>query len=727
MAHTTMKKLARSKPQDVIEKITSGQILDTLRAWQSESETLDSKALLKALRAFRNGNFTVRLPDNQTGIGGEIARAFNESVELNHLLLKEFQRVGKVVGREGKIDQRVSISAATGSWAGYVDAFNSTVATLVEPISEFGRVVNSLISGDLSEPMVLEFEGKPLRGEFLRLAKMTNNMIALLNGFAAEITRVAREVGNEGVLGGQARVKGVSGIWQDLTDNVNTLADNLTTQVRDIARVTTAVANRDLGQKIAVEVKGEIFSLQVLNDDLAEQTLSMEALLDILPVSVVVYEKDGSTLFVNTHAQNFIGLTGKGSVDQQFYVRGTNEAYPRQRLQAKAGDTVYFDDVEVEFKDGSRMPVEVWSAPLVRNDTGEVLQSVLVAADISERLKLQKEHDAMVEAEAANQAKIAFLDHMSHELCTPLNAILGFGQLIAQSGDLNSVQQRNIDSVVQGGKHLLHLINNVLEISKVEPGRIDLNEVSFNIDDLCKMVREMFSPEAQAGGLQFVVERRIDLPAMLLGDVVRIRQVVVNLVVNAIKFTRHGEVSVTFFRQGDDRIAIEIRDTGLGIPAEQVDGLFEAFGQLMTNTEEGSGLGLAVTKHLVTMMGGTIAVESTVGKGSLFSVLLPLKEGLEPAEDISIESQGIVDLAIHKETLQVLPVDENATEKLTAALRNLDTKITTPMRQAILKGDQEAFVQLVDNADLDNRTIASLRSLASGYEYEALLELIPED
>ncbi len=245
-----------------VEELKSKDILKALTTWREESEIIDSKTMLKSLRAYRNGNFAVRLPETQTGIAGEIARAFNESVALNQLMLKEFQRVGKAVGRDGKLSQRVSINAANGDWSNTVNAYNSTVDGMAEPVGEFARVVGAIAKGDLTEPMPLEIEGRPLKGEFLRVAKITNQTITLLNTFSAEVTRVALEVGTDGMLGGQARIKGVSGVWLDLTNSVNGMADNLTNQVRNIATVATAVANGDLSQRVTVQARGEVLELK---------------------------------------------------------------------------------------------------------------------------------------------------------------------------------------------------------------------------------------------------------------------------------------------------------------------------------------------------------------------------------------------------------------------------------------------------------------------------------
>ena len=254
-----------------VEELQSKEILKALNTWREEAEVVDSRALLKALRAYRSGKFSVRLQENQTGIAGEIARAFNESVELNQLMLKEFQRVGKAVGRDGKLSQRVTISQATGDWANTVNAYNATVEGMAEPVGEFARVVGAIAKGDLTEPMPLEIEGRPLKGEFLRVAKITNQTIELLNTFSAEVTRVALEVGTDGVLGGQARIKGVSGVWLDLTNSVNGMADNLTNQVRNIATVATAVANGDLSQRVTVQVRGEVLELKETINQMVEK------------------------------------------------------------------------------------------------------------------------------------------------------------------------------------------------------------------------------------------------------------------------------------------------------------------------------------------------------------------------------------------------------------------------------------------------------------------------
>jgi HAMP domain-containing protein len=237
-----------------------------------DSEFLvDARPLLKALRGMKRGDFSVRMPLDATGLSGEVSEAFNDLAELNARLLNELERIGNVVGREGKIANRAQLGDAGGSWADAVNAVNGLVGDLVRPTTEVARVIGSVAKGDLSQTMALEIEGSPLMGEFLRTANTINTMVEQLSSFASEVTRVAKEVGTEGKLGGQAQVSGVSGTWKDLTENVNSMAGNLTAQVRNIAEVTTAVATGDLSKKITVDVKGEILELKNTINTMVDQ------------------------------------------------------------------------------------------------------------------------------------------------------------------------------------------------------------------------------------------------------------------------------------------------------------------------------------------------------------------------------------------------------------------------------------------------------------------------
>ncbi|QSQ11298.1 HAMP domain-containing protein [Myxococcus landrumensis] len=244
------------------------------RPVEDDSDTLDSRQLLRVLTAVRKGDFSVRMPVDKVGNAGKVADSLNEIIELNERMAHEFERIGSVVGKEGRITQRAHLMSALGSWAHCVESVNTLVADLVQPTTEMGRVIGAVAKGDLSQTMALEVDSRPLKGEFLRTARLVNGMVEQLGAFASEVTRVAREVGTEGKLGGQAKVKGVAGTWKDLTDNVNSMASNLTSQVRNIAEVTTAVAKGDLSKKITVDVRGEILELKNTINTMVDQLSS---------------------------------------------------------------------------------------------------------------------------------------------------------------------------------------------------------------------------------------------------------------------------------------------------------------------------------------------------------------------------------------------------------------------------------------------------------------------
>ncbi|HVY71767.1 MAG TPA: HAMP domain-containing protein, partial [Verrucomicrobiae bacterium] len=230
--------------------------------------------ILNALLAYKRGDFSTRLPVDWTGIAGKIADSFNDVVSFNQRLTLETARVSHAVGKEGKLKQRVSAPGGTGDWAKKVESINTLIDDLVWPTTEVTRTISAVAKGDLTQPMTLEVDGRPLEGEFLRSANIVNKMIEQLGVFTSEVTRVAREVGTEGKLGGQAQVKGVSGVWRELTESVNQMAGNLTAQVRNISEVTIAVANGDLSRKITVDVRGEILQLKEAINTMVEQLRS---------------------------------------------------------------------------------------------------------------------------------------------------------------------------------------------------------------------------------------------------------------------------------------------------------------------------------------------------------------------------------------------------------------------------------------------------------------------
>jgi HAMP domain-containing protein/signal transduction histidine kinase/CheY-like chemotaxis protein len=231
---------------------------------------IDAQALLRVLAAVKRGDFSARMPADWNGSAGKVATALNDIIEANQRLEREIRRLSKRVGKEGQV-KRTPYGPAGGAWATTLDAVNDLVEDLARPNTEVSRVISAVANGDLSQTMALEIDGQPLQGQFLDTAKTVNTMVGQLNAFAGEVTRVAREVGTEGKLGGQAHVKGVAGVWKDLTDNVNLMAGNLTSQVRNIAEVTTAVATGDLSKKVTVDVRGEILELKQTVNTMVDQ------------------------------------------------------------------------------------------------------------------------------------------------------------------------------------------------------------------------------------------------------------------------------------------------------------------------------------------------------------------------------------------------------------------------------------------------------------------------
>src|SRR5207302_928014 len=260
--------MKKSKPRYVIHE---GAPMPRLKQTAVANGDIDIKLLLTDQTALKQGDFSMRLPLDWNGTAGKIADTFNDVIERHEKMANELERISRVVGKEGKISQRASIGEVGGSWAESIASVNTLISDLVHPTSETARVIGAVAKGDLAQTMALEIEGRPLEGEFLRTAKTVNTMVNQLSSFASEVTRVAREVSTEGKLGGQAAVKGVAGTWKDLTDSVNSMAGNLTAQVRNIAAVTTAVANGDLSKKTTVDVKGEILELKNTINTMVDQ------------------------------------------------------------------------------------------------------------------------------------------------------------------------------------------------------------------------------------------------------------------------------------------------------------------------------------------------------------------------------------------------------------------------------------------------------------------------
>ncbi len=276
------------------------------RATASE---LNLSKLLQALQSVRDGDFSVRLASDQIGLAGKVADTFNEIVSANQRLARELERVGQIVGKDGKTRHRMSSERRSGAWGSMEQSVNTLIDDLLWPTSEVTRTISAVAKGDLQQAMSLEVDGRPLKGEFLRSATIVNKMIEQMSAFTSEVTRVAREVGTEGKLGGQAAVHGVSGTWKDLTDSVNSMASNLTGQVRNISEVTIAVANGDLSRKITVDVRGEILQLKEAINTMVDQLRSFASEVTRVAREVGTEGKLGGQAIVSGVAGTWKDLT----------------------------------------------------------------------------------------------------------------------------------------------------------------------------------------------------------------------------------------------------------------------------------------------------------------------------------------------------------------------------------------------------------------------------------
>src|SRR6202522_579856 len=243
----------------------------------AEPGSSDLSIILASLQTMRDGDFSVRLPGSWTGLAGKVADTFNSIVSANQQMAGELKRVGQVVGKEGRTRERTRFHESRGSWGEMEVSINTLVEDLLRPTEGVTRAIAAVAQGNLTQTVRLDVDGRPLEGEFLRSANIVNTMIQQLSVFTAEVTRVAREVGTDGKLGGQAQVPGVAGTWKDLTDSVNSMASNLTGQVRNIAEVATAVASGDLSRKITVDVRGEILELKDTLNTMVDQLNAFSA------------------------------------------------------------------------------------------------------------------------------------------------------------------------------------------------------------------------------------------------------------------------------------------------------------------------------------------------------------------------------------------------------------------------------------------------------------------
>jgi signal transduction histidine kinase/HAMP domain-containing protein/ActR/RegA family two-component response regulator len=813
------------------------------KAAPAHLDQTDAEQLLLFISQVKGGDFSARMPAHWVGIAGKVADGLNDIVGANQALGTELERVCRVVGKEGKLSQRMSFKGTDQVWGSSIESVNSLIEDLVRPSNEMQRVIGAVADGDLSKKVSADVQGEMLelkntingmvdqlngfisevtrvarevgtegklgqaaavtievggvwkdltdnvnlmagnlteqvrniadvttavangdlskkisadvKGEFLALKNTVNAMVDQLNGFASEVTRVAREVGVEGKLGGQAQSAEVAGVWKDLTDNVNGLAANLTNQVRAIAEVATAVTDGDLTRQVTVEASGEV---AVLKDTLNEmirnlgettrqnteqdwlktnlerftrllqgqrdlETVSLMILSELAPLVsaqhgvfyILAEGEDGSEPVLRyqagygfkerkRYAPEF--RIGEGLVGQCAYEKerilltdvpgdyvtissGLGESRPLNiivlpilyegaiRAVVELASFSRFSPTHQAFLDqltesiglvlntieANTVTVKLLERAQSQSRELQARQDELRGSneDLADQARRLAEQNAEVErkneqVEAAKRLveekatelsvsskyKSEFIANMSHELRTPLNSLLVLAEQLEDNpdGNLTDRQVQYAAVIRSSGGDLLTLLNDILDLAKIESRTVMLQLEPWPIASLRDSVAHTFEPIAHRQGLEFSVAVDDALPEMITTDRARLLQIVKNVLSNAFKFTTAGSVTVRLaaatggwnateerLALADEVLAITVTDTGIGITPAAQSIIFEAFAQADGTTARqygGTGLGLSISRDLVRLLGGTISVASAPNAGSSFTIYLPL-------------------------------------------------------------------------------------------------------
>jgi HAMP domain-containing protein/signal transduction histidine kinase/CheY-like chemotaxis protein len=645
---------------------------------------------------------------------GEILQlkdTINTMVDQLNSFASEVARVAREVGTDGKLGGQAVVKGVAGAWKDLTDNVNSMASNLTSQVRNIADVTTAVARGDLSRKITVE-----VKGELLQLKNTINTMVDQLNAFASEVTRVAREVGTDGKLGGQAEVKGVGGVWKDLTDNVNQLAANLTTQVRAIKDVATAVTKGDLTRSITVAARGEV---EVLKDNINEmirnlrETTQKNAEQDWLKTNLAKFSRmlqgqrdlqtvaqqilselaalveaqhgvfytyddterpDEPLRLVTTYAgQRELqprfklgeGLIGQCAVERKkLVVTAPQEQTWKITSALTEGKPAAMVVLPVLFEKQVKAVIELASLKefnavhqtffdQLTELCGIVLNTINATMRTEDLLKQsqkltqelqQKNAELNEKAEQlslTSKYKSDFLANMSHELRTPLNSLLILSKMLFQNpeGNLTPKQVDFAKTIHSAGSDLLSLINDILDLSKIESGTMSLEVAQVHFKDIHDDVESSFRPVALSKKLDFGVEVDPDLPPTFETDSKRIQQVLRNLLSNAFKFTSEGKVALHMgvasrgwskdlesLNRADMVLFFSVRDTGIGIPPDKHQIIFEPFQQADTSTSRkygGTGLGLSISREVAKLLGGEIKLESTPGKGSTFTLYLP--------------------------------------------------------------------------------------------------------
>ncbi|MDT7841681.1 HAMP domain-containing protein [Streptomyces justiciae] len=769
--------------------------------------TMQVRNISQVASAVANGDLTRTVTIEARGEVAQLADTFNTMVKTLSSFADQVTKVAREVGTDGILGGQARVPGVAGTWKDLTESVNQMASNLTGQVRNIAMVTTAIAKGDLTKKIDID-----ARGEILELKTTINTMVDQLSSFAEEVTRVAREVGTEGQLGGQARVRDVDGTWRDLTESVNEMAGNLTRQVRAIARVATAVTRGDLNLKIDVDASGEIQELQDyinkmianlrdttiankeqdwLKGNLARISALMQGRRDLADVASLIMSeltpvvsaqhgafflamplvdgKDASADQEDSYELRMLGSYGysMGSMPTSFrpgealigtaaqekrtilvenapsgYLKissGLGEAPPAQVIvlpvlfEGKVLGVIElasftpFTQIQKDFlnqiaemiatsvntisvntkteqllKQSQELTEQLRERSAELENRQKALQSSNAELEEKAELLAQQNRDIEVkntEIEEARQVleeraeqlavsmryKSEFLANMSHELRTPLNSLLILAKLLADNADANlTPKQVEFAETIHGaGSDLLQLINDILDLSKVEAGKMDVSPTRIALVQLVDYVEATFRPLTAEKGLDLSVRVSPELPATLHTDEQRLLQVLRNLLSNAVKFTDSGSVELVIRPANADvpmqireqlletgslrdpdaaLIAFSVTDTGIGIAASKMRVIFEAFKQADGTTSRkygGTGLGLSISREIAQLLGGEIHAQSEPGRGSTFTLYLPLHPSelppqgyqqpmpaLEAGELLASESNGLSEVEV---------------------------------------------------------------------------------
>ncbi|WP_333772099.1 HAMP domain-containing protein [Streptomyces sp. IBSBF 3136] len=734
--------------------------------------TMQVRNISQVAAAVANGDLTRQVTIEASGEVAQLADTINTMVKTLSSFADQVTKVAREVGTDGILGGQAHVPGVAGTWKDLTESVNQMASNLTGQVRNIAMVTTAIAKGDLTKKIDID-----ARGEILELKTTINTMVDQLSSFAEEVTRVAREVGTEGQLGGQARVRDVDGTWRDLTESVNEMAGNLTRQVRAIARVATAVTRGDLNLKIDVDASGEIQELQDyinkmianlrdttiankeqdwLKGNLARISALMQGRRDLEDVASLIMSEltpvvsaqhgaffvamplmEGQDISGDAGEQYELRMLGSygysmGSMPTSFrpgealigtaaeerrtilvenapsgYLKissGLGEAPPAQVIVLpvlfegtvlgviELASFTPFTQIQKDFLNQiAEMIATSVNTISVNTKTEQLLkqsqelteqlrersaelenrQKALQAsnAELEEKAELLARQNRDIEVknteieearqvleERAEQLAVSmrykseFLANMSHELRTPLNSLLILAKLLADNaeGNLSPKQVEFAETIHGAGSDLLQLINDILDLSKVEAGKMDVSPTRIALVQLVDYVEATFRPLTAEKGLDLSVRVSPELPATLHTDEQRLLQVLRNLLSNAVKFTDSGSVELVIRPAGADvpqkireqlleagsltdpqadLIAFSVTDTGIGIAASKMRVIFEAFKQADGTTSRkygGTGLGLSISREIAQLLGGEIHAQSEPGRGSTFTLYLPL-------------------------------------------------------------------------------------------------------